>query len=110
MLFHPEDKLLFFLTFQHRRPQNSQLQNRFKLMKTAPDAQPETPRSNPFVNFFRHYLFDDEKDDSQTTVNYTRILLIILFIKNYFFSTQRRRRKIRKRNRRYFSEFDDFDF
>lgn len=38
------------------------------------------------------------------------ILLIILFIKNYFFSAQRRRRKIRKRNRRYFSEFDDFDF
>ncbi|MCR4589371.1 MAG: D-alanyl-D-alanine carboxypeptidase [Lachnospiraceae bacterium] len=38
------------------------------------------------------------------------VLLIILFIKNYFFSAQRRRRKIRKRNRRYFSEFDDFDF
>lgn len=38
------------------------------------------------------------------------ILLIILFIRNYFFSAQRRRRKIRKRNRRYFSEFDDFDF
>lgn len=38
------------------------------------------------------------------------ILLIILFIRNYFFSAQRRRRKIKKRNRRYFSEFDDFDF
>ncbi len=38
------------------------------------------------------------------------ILLILLFIRNYFFSAQRRRRKIRKRNRRYFSEFDDFDF
>ena len=37
-------------------------------------------------------------------------LLIILFIKNYFFSAQRRRRKIRKKHRRYFSEFDDFDF
>ncbi len=38
------------------------------------------------------------------------VLIIILFIKNYFFSARRRRRRIRKKNRRYFSEFDDFDF
>lgn len=37
-------------------------------------------------------------------------LLIILFIKNFIFSERRRRRRIRKKNRRYFSEFDDFDF
>ncbi len=38
------------------------------------------------------------------------VLLLIMFIKNYFFSSRRRRRKIRKKHRRYFSEFDDFDF
>lgn len=38
------------------------------------------------------------------------ILIIILLIKNYFFSARRRRRRIRKKTRRYFSEFDDFDF
>jgi len=48
-------------------------------MKNDPSAS-DTPRKpSPFVNFFRHYLFDDEKDDAQTTINYTRILLIILF-------------------------------
>ena len=47
-------------------------------MNNTPSAQPETPRSNPVVNFFRHYLFDDEKDDAQEKINYTRILLVIL--------------------------------
>ncbi len=39
------------------------------------------------------------------------VLILILFIKNYLFSARRRRRrKLHKRSRRYFSEFDNFDF
>ena len=48
-------------------------------MKTDQTAQPETPRSNPVANFFRHYLFDDENDRGQDGVNFTRMLLVILF-------------------------------
>ena len=48
-------------------------------MTTDQTAQQETKKTNPFVNFFRHYLYDDEKDSGQDGVNYTRILLIILF-------------------------------
>ena len=47
-------------------------------MKTEQTVQPETKKTNPVVNFFRHYLFDDENDHSADGVNYTRILLIIL--------------------------------
>ena len=47
-------------------------------MNDTQTAEPEKNRPNPFVNFFRHYLFDDEKDSGQDGVNYTRILLIIL--------------------------------
>ena len=47
-------------------------------MNNTPSAGPETPRSNPVVSFFRHYLFDDEDDHCQDGVNFTRILLIIL--------------------------------
>jgi len=55
-----------------------QIQDISRHMKTDQNAQPETPRSNPVVNFFRHYLFDDENDHGQDGVNFTRILLIIL--------------------------------
>lgn len=48
-------------------------------MKTEQTAQPETKQTNPVVNFFRHYLFDDENDHGCDSVNFTRILLIILF-------------------------------
>jgi hypothetical protein len=47
-------------------------------MKTDQTAQPEKTRSNPVVNFFRHYLFDDENDHAEDGVNFTRILLTIL--------------------------------
>ena len=43
---------------------------------TAPSA--EMKKTNPVVNFFRHYLFDDENDHGADGVNFTRILLIIL--------------------------------
>ena len=47
-------------------------------MNNNTSAEPEKSRSNPVVNFFRHWLFDDEKDDLRDNVNYTRILLVIL--------------------------------
>ncbi len=43
---------------------------------TAPSA--EMKKTNPIVNFFRHYLFDDENDHGADGVNFTRILLVIL--------------------------------
>ena len=48
-------------------------------MDNEQTAQPETQkRTNPVVNFFRHYLFDDENDHGADGVNFTRILLVIL--------------------------------
>lgn len=48
-------------------------------MTTDQTAQQETKKTNPFVNFFRRYLFDDDNDSGQDGVNYTRLLLVILF-------------------------------
>ena len=48
-------------------------------MDNEQTAQPETQKkTNPVVNFFRHYLFDDENDHGADGVNFTRILLVIL--------------------------------
>ncbi len=47
-------------------------------MNNEQTAQPEKKKTNPVVNFFRHYLFDDENDHGADGVNFTRILLIIL--------------------------------